>query len=70
MALPLPSSPHWAPSTTLAGTVASGSTGGESMLWLMDRKISDDFRWEAIMNGRQVGRSAWLRGIQLQRLVC
>jgi len=27
------------------------------------------FGWEAIMNGRQVGRSAWLRGTRRQRLV-
>ncbi len=26
--------------------------------------------WEAVMKGRQVGWSAWLRGTQRQRLVC
>ena len=44
MALPLPSSPHWAPSTTLAGTVAKGSAEGESMLWLKTGLIPDGFR--------------------------
>ena len=31
--------------------------------------ISEIWRWEAIMKGRQVGRTAWLRGIPKQRLV-
>lgn len=53
MALPFPSSPHWAPSTTLAGTFAEH---GDRCLNALDVIIICPLRWEAVMKVRKVAQ--------------